>query len=242
MPLSITLLGSGEYLPIMNEIDARLLARAGHHTPRVVCFPTAAGQEGEESVSRWMRMGVEHFTRLGAEVRALPIIDRASASDPQWLEPIATADLVYFSGGDPLYLHRTLVDTPAWDAVQRALSRGAQYAGCSAGAMVTGQQVPNVRALRRELHPAFGLVSAQVIMPHFDKFKVFRPMLVPQVQKELGDGFALGIDEDTALLGAAEVEGEVMGAGTVSVITARAVTVYRAGARVPFPSSGSPRG
>ncbi|GAB4579042.1 MAG: cyanophycinase [Anaerolineales bacterium] len=239
---SITLVGSGEYLPVMNEVDARLLARAGHHPPRVVCFPTAAGQEGEESVNRWMQMGVEHFTRLGAEVQALRIIDRASAFDPQWAAPIAAADLIYFSGGDPLYLYHTLVDTPAWEAVQTALARGAGYAGCSAGAMVMGQQVPNVRSLRRELHPAFGLVAAQVIMPHFDRFKLFRPMMLPQVQRELGEGFALGIDEDTALLNAAEAEGEVMGVGTVSVITARAVTVYRAGQRILFPEGGSPRG
>ena len=65
-------------------------------------------------------MGLEHFTRLGAQVQAARIIDRESASDPRWTEIIAAADLIYFSGGDPLYLHRTLVDTPAWDAVQRA--------------------------------------------------------------------------------------------------------------------------
>lgn len=240
MPLSITLLGSGEYLPVMNNVDARLLARAGTATPRVVCFPTAAGQEGDGSVNRWMQMGVDHFTRLGADVRAVRIIDRDSASDPRWLEPIANADLLYFSGGDPLYLHQTLVDTPAWDAVQKALARGAQYAGCSAGAMIMGQQVPNVRSLRRELYPAFGLVPAQVIMPHFDRFKVFRPMMLPQVQRELGEGYALGIDEDTALLNAAEGEGEVMGTGTVSVITARKVTVYHPGQRVPFPNRAKP--
>ncbi len=238
----ITLVGSGEYLPVMNAVDARLLARAGGGSPRVVCLPTAAGQEGDGSVNRWATMGLEHFTRLGAQVQAARIIDRESASDSRWTEMIAAADLIYFSGGDPLYLHRTLVDTPAWDAVQRALSRGAQYAGCSAGAMILGQQVPNVRALHRELHPAFGLVAAQVVMPHYDRFKLFRPLMVPQVQKVLGDGFALGIDENTALLGAAEPEGEVMGVGTVSVITARAVTVYHPGERVPFPSAGSPRG
>lgn len=241
MPLSITLLGSGEYLPVMDAIDTFLLARAATATPRVVCLPTAAGQEGDESVDRWSRMGVEHFTRLGAQPQAVRILDRSTAADPHWAELIAAADLIYFSGGDPLYLYRTLVDTPAWDAVLHALERGAQVAGCSAGAMIMGQQVPNVRSLRREMFPAFGLVAAQTIMPHYDRFKLFRPMMVPQVQKTLDEGFALGIDENTALLNAAEEEGEVMGAGSVSVITARAITVYPAGARVPFPHTGSLR-
>ena len=43
----IALVGSGEYLSVMNEIDSQLLASVNTNgrTPRVVCMPTAAGQE-----------------------------------------------------------------------------------------------------------------------------------------------------------------------------------------------------
>ena len=66
----IALLGSGEYLPVMNETDSYLLKQtvADGRTPRVVCFPTAAGMEGDESVGRWKSMGEEHFRALGADV------------------------------------------------------------------------------------------------------------------------------------------------------------------------------
>jgi cyanophycinase len=80
----IALLGSGEYLPVMNEVDSYLLANCGANgrKPRVVCLPTAAGDEGPKSVARWSNMGVEHFTKLGAEVQALPVINKESANDP----------------------------------------------------------------------------------------------------------------------------------------------------------------
>ena len=82
----IALVGAGEYLPVMNEVDRHLLASVNTNgrAPRVVCLPTAAGQEGDESVGRWLRMGVEHFQALGTEVTPARIIDRESADDPQW--------------------------------------------------------------------------------------------------------------------------------------------------------------
>jgi len=97
------LVGAGEYLSTMDEIDQRLLAEAGNRPPRVACIPAAAGQEGEASVDRWAEMGVTHFRRLGAEAECARITDLASADDPRWAALIEAADLIYFSGGDPLY-------------------------------------------------------------------------------------------------------------------------------------------
>ena len=60
------LLGSGEYTPAMNEVDRYLLAHspAKNRTPRVVCFPTAAGLEGENSWGGWNNLGIQHFQAL----------------------------------------------------------------------------------------------------------------------------------------------------------------------------------
>ena len=99
----IALVGSGEYLPVMEDVDRYLLESlniTGRH-PRVVCLATAAGKEGEQSVSRWSNMGIQHFNKLGADVQALPIIDRGSADDVQYESVLENADLIYFSGGDP---------------------------------------------------------------------------------------------------------------------------------------------
>ena len=76
----LALVGSGEYLPAMEPIDRELISRL-QESPRVVCLPTAAGKEGPERIAYWLRLGVEHFTRLEAKVEALPVIDRESAND-----------------------------------------------------------------------------------------------------------------------------------------------------------------
>ncbi len=145
----IALVGSGEYLPVMDEIDRQLLAstRSNGRHPTVVCLPTAAGQEGDSSVGRWLRMGEEHFTALGATVHPLPIIDRSTADDPQYVPILEQADLIYFSGGNPRYLLETMQGSQAWRAASNAWERGAVYAGCSAGAMILGRKVPDFRRL-----------------------------------------------------------------------------------------------
>ena len=45
----IALVGAGEYLPIINEVDRHLLesVNTNGRAPRVVCIPTAAGQESK---------------------------------------------------------------------------------------------------------------------------------------------------------------------------------------------------
>ena len=67
----IALVGSGEYLPVMEDIDCYLLEsfNLNGRKPRVVCIPTAAGREGDESVNRWSRMGIQHFQKLARRCR-----------------------------------------------------------------------------------------------------------------------------------------------------------------------------
>ena len=233
----IALLGSGEYLPVMNDVDRYLLGSAASdgRPPQVVCLPTAAGEEGDESVNRWLRMGQEHFEALGARVHPLPIIDRASADDSKYEGIIEGADLIYFSGGNPLYLYETMKGSRAWAAAQRAWERGSVYAGCSAGAMILAKRLPNFRRLGSGTVDGFGTVSADYVMPHFDHAGPFK-FLVNLLRRGMKDGeFMLGIDEDTALVGTMGGEWKVMGVGTVHVITRKSEEVFEAGQIVPMP-------
>lgn len=233
----IALLGSGEYLPVMNDVDRHLLDSvvANGRTPEVVCLPTAAGEEGDDSVNRWLRMGKEHFEALGAKVYPLPIIDRASADDPQYEAIIEGADLIYFSGGNPLYLYETMNGSRAWNAAQTAWARGSVYAGCSAGAMILAKRLPNFRRLGSGTVDGFGLVTADYVMPHFDHAGPFK-FLVNLLRRGMKDGeYMLGIDEDTALVGTMGGEWKVMGVSTVHLITKRDEKVFGAGEVVPVP-------
>lgn len=231
----IALAGSGEYLNGMDEIDRHLLAESGasDRTPIVVCLPTAAGEEGEQTVRRWLKMGEAHFKTLGAEVHALPIIDRESAQDPQYESILEGANLIYLSGGNPVYLYETLTGSRAWEAASRAWARGAAYAGCSAGAMILAQRMPNFRKLGslRGID-GFGIIPAQYVMPHFDHAGPFRA-LIGLLQRELEEGqFMLGIDENTALVGKPAGEWKAMGAGKVHVLTRRTQASFESGATV----------
>jgi cyanophycinase len=226
----IALVGSGEYLPVMEDVDRYLLdsLNLNGRRPRVVCLPTAAGKEGDQSVNRWSIMGVEHFKRLGADVTALKIIDRRSADDEQYESILENADLIYFSGGDPGYLYETMRDTCAWKAAQRAWEWGAVYAGCSAGAMILGHRMPSFRLAGT--HQGFGIVPAEFIMPHFDAIPaIWKPMIMA-LQKQLKDGQRMiGVDEDTALVGTLNGEWKVMGKSNVQVFTRDQKSKYAIG-------------
>jgi cyanophycinase len=238
----IALLGSGEYLPIMSPIDRALLDSLGlkDRQPRVVCLPTAAGREGQGSVNRWSAMGTEHFHNLEADVTALPIVDRASADDSRYESVLESADLIYFSGGDPQHLYETMEGSRAWSAAQKAWGRGAIYAGCSAGAMILAEQMPNFRRAGLGSQNGFGCVPVTFIIPHFDQIPAFFKPMVFAVRRNLKAGqFILGIDENTALVGRLGGTWEVMGVGSVHIITKRSKRLYRVGQQVPLESSGS---
>jgi cyanophycinase-like exopeptidase len=218
----LCLVGAGEYLDAMAPLDRELLALTPaaresrephelhqpqfqqHHrgecaarSPRVVCLPTAAGTEGETVVRRWMEMGVAHFRALGADVEALPIVDRATACDEAMASVIRQADLVYLSGGRPPHLLDSLRGTPTWSAILAVLARGGVLAGCSAGAMILGGWIPNWPALTTR-RAAFGLVPNAIVLPHFDQM-FGRLAGMAQLARPRG-AYLLGVDGMTGLL------------------------------------------
>lgn len=226
----INLVGSGEYLPVMNDVDRYLLdsLRLDGRKPRVACLPTAAGREGDSSVNRWLTMGVQHFQALGAEVTPVRIVDRVSADDPRWEPVLENADLIYFSGGDPGHLYETMKESCAWKAAQRAWERGAIYAGCSAGAMILGKRMPSFRLAGTQ--EGFGVVAATFIVPHFDAIPGIWKPIVFGLQKQLKKGERMiGVDEDTALIGKRGGEWIVKGKSKVHIFTRDGKASYTGG-------------
>ena len=58
----IALVGAGEYLPVMTEIERSLIEG---RAPRYVQLATAAAPEGDRSLARWHQLGAEAAERLG---------------------------------------------------------------------------------------------------------------------------------------------------------------------------------
>jgi len=193
----IALVGSGEYLPVMQETEAWLL----ENRPRkYVQLATAAAPEGDTSVAHWHDLGARAADRLGVEQVVIDVRDRDDANDPKWVELISGAGLIYLSGGNPSYLAETLRDTKVWAAITNEWNLGASLAGCSAGAMAMCGYVPDFRHPRSGGVSGLGLLPNIRVLPHFDRLSHWMPdfTLKPLVSK---DAETIGVDEDTALIG-----------------------------------------
>lgn len=196
-PGPVALVGSGEYLPVMHDVEASLLAG---RAPRYVQLATAAAPEGQKSLARWHELGRRAAERLGVEQVVVPVVDRVSADDPGLASLVAGAGLVYLSGGNPAFLADTLRGTAVWGAIEHEWRSGAALAGCSAGAMAMGGAVPDVRHPLSGPVDGLGVVPHLSVVPHFDRFG--SRILGAFAGHQLPDGARLvGVDERTALVG-----------------------------------------
>ncbi|MFN8146522.1 MAG: Type 1 glutamine amidotransferase-like domain-containing protein [Candidatus Nanopelagicales bacterium] len=196
----IALVGAGEYLPVMTEIERALI---DGRAPRYVQLATAAAPEGEESLARWHNLGRLQAERLGVEQVVVDVRNRQDAQNEELAALIEGAGLVYLSGGNPAFLADTLRDTRVWEAIVAAHEAGAAVAGCSAGAMALSSWAPRMRDLVHPDQPTgLGLVQNVRVIPHFDKMLGWVPDVLRNALLHKPEGtMLLGIDEDTALVG-----------------------------------------
>jgi cyanophycinase-like exopeptidase len=230
-PGPLALVGSGEYLPVMTEVEGLLI---DGRPPRYVQLPTAAAPEGERSLRRWLDLGAAQAARLGVDQIPVVVRDRAEADSPELARKIAGAGLIYLSGGSPTFLAQTLRGTRVWDAILEAWRSGSALAGCSAGAIALTSWVPAMRAPLRSPDPGLGLLPALRVLPHFDKMIAWVPDLLTRALMRPPEGtVVLGIDEDTALV-------ELTGAGrNWRVYGRQQVWMLADGARRGYPAGAA---
>jgi cyanophycinase len=225
----IALVGSGEYLPVMVDVERALIAG---RPPRYVQLATAAAPEGQRSLDHWHQLGKEQADRLGVEQVVVDVRTRSDADDPTMAAAIEGAGLIYLSGGNPAYLADTLRDSAVWLAIAAAHEAGAALAGCSAGAMALSSWAPRVRDLRRPQPSGLGLLPHIRVIPHFDKMLSWVPDMLRNALLDLPEGTTLlGIDEETALVGG-PVEWEVQGRQSVWSLGSGARHEHPAGAHL----------
>ena len=174
---ALALVGSGEYLPVMEPLEGALLNRAINRgkANHFVQLATAAGQEGPKSLTYWESMGAAAADRLEAKQVFLPVFNREDAMNEAYADHIENAGLIYLSGGDPSYLAKSLIDTPVWRAIEKNWRAGSSLAGCSAGAMALAKDVPHCMKLRSEGDPGLDLLSNIRVIPHYNKFFGWSP-------------------------------------------------------------------
>jgi cyanophycinase len=233
-PGPLALVGSGEYLPVMADVERMLL---DGRPPRYVQLPTAAAPEGERSLQRWLDLGAAQAALLGVEQVPVLVRDRNEADAPALAALIDGAGLIYMSGGNPAFLAQTLRGTRVWDAIVRSWQAGSALAGCSAGAIALTGWVPGIRTVLPEPDPGLAILPSMRVLPHFDRMLAWVPdLLTRAVQGISPDTLVVGIDEETAIV---DMTGEatnwrVFGRQQAWLIRGDGQrTGYPAGARLP---------
>lgn len=199
VPGVLALVGSGEYLPQMSDIEASLLVG---RPPRYVQLATAAVPDGPVVVEKWHRLGAAQAQRLGVEAVIVPVSNRDDANNAEFASRIAGAGLIYLSGGNPGFLADTLRDTLVWESIEESWREGSSLAGCSAGAMALTSWIPSLRHPLQGGTDGLGLLSHIRVIPHFDAFAARIPDLMTRFLLPHESSMVLiGIDEDTAIVG-----------------------------------------
>ena len=230
-PGPVALVGSGEYLPVMETTERALLAG---RAPRYVQLATAAAPEGQESLARWHALGKAAAQRLGVQQVVVPVVDRVSADDPALASLVEGAGLVYLSGGNPLFLAATLRGTLVWQAIHDAWQTGAALAGCSAGAMAFGATVKGLRKPFRGAEQGLGVTPGLHVIPHFDRLAGRMPDFILNAVTDSAPGVTvIGVDEQTALVGGPD-EWVVQGRQQVWVLSGDGRKSHAAGERLTF--------
>jgi cyanophycinase len=245
--MNLSLIGGEEFADGFEDVHTHLLGRAGGGTSRGVFLVTAAAEDGPNTVAYWRELAVRRLSATGASVTAPPVVDAASAADPDLVREIEEADWIYLGGGKPHVALGILNGTPVLAAILRQTAAGKLLLGASAGAMMMCQQsfvlteaaLAVYQAALRQLQagqvaalpvlPCLNLVPGTICAPHFDR-SYARQMEIGIRSYGLT---VLGIDEQTAMVtdGAAG-QWQVLGRGAVTVVTPDGTrSAYRAGSK-----------
>lgn len=197
----LALVGSGEYLPVMREVEGLLLDHAATRGRgrRYVQLATAAAREGDSTLRRWHDLGAHAARSLDAEQVIVDVRTREDAERQDLAALVKDAGLVYLSGGDPVFLAETLRGTHVGEAILEEWRAGASLAGCSAGAMALCGFLPDIRRLRTHGVPGLGAAEHLRVLPHFDRWAGRLPDIA--LRPFMGEQVLVGIDEDTAIVG-----------------------------------------
>ena len=200
-PGLLALVGSGEYLPVMQEFETELLhsAISRGKSNTFVQIPTASSHEGDDRRAFWRRRGQEQADRIGCNALHLPIYEREDAFNPEYVAAVQNAGLIYFSGGDPHRISDVFKGSPLWSAIVQEWETGTSLAGCSAGAMAFGGTIMGIH--KSSHSEGLNLLPKIEVIPHYDKMLGWLPDRVASFIARVGaDTTLIGIDENTALV------------------------------------------
>jgi cyanophycinase len=218
---TLALVGGGEWRDGTADLDATLLETSGGK--EVLVLPTASAYEHPDRVGEHAR---DHFARLGAKVRTLPVLHRTEAEDDDVSEAVRDARFLYVADGSPMHLRSVLKGSALFAALLAAYRSGAVLAASGAGATVLCDPMVDPRGGAYTV--GLGVVEGLAIFPYHgtaaDHLRERSLDLLP------AGAVLVGVDEETALLREPGARWSVAGAGAVTIYRDGATTEVRAGA------------
>jgi len=220
----LLLQGGGEFNGQMRTSDLYALSLCGGLDARIAIIPAAAAPDNNHHNAG--QTGERWFRGLGAtDVRVVPLINRNSAEDQVIAAELEASRLIYMLGGFPGYLAQTLIKSTAWQAMKRALVRGAVVAGTSAGAMVMCAHLWDPAS--QQIVDGLGWIPDSCVLPHHDTYgKYWAPRLLELLPKAT----LIGIDEQTGAISAVDQNHwTVYGRGQATIYKEGCQTAYTEG-------------
>ena len=206
------------------EHDPRILKRfvrlCGGREADIVVIPTASRLD--DTGARYEQI----FTEFGAaRATALNFATRADGEREDWLERIARATGVFFTGGNQLRLSTILGGTRAAKMIRQTNAAGVTVGGTSAGASILsehmiafGTEGGSPRADSVRLAPGLGLTNRFIIDQHFRQRDRLGRLVTALAYNPFSVG--IGLDEDTAAFIGPDNTLDVEGSGAVTVVDA----------------------
>ena len=260
----IAFLGSGETSLAGGRIF-ETLARLIPDPLRIAILETPAGFELNASlvagrVSEFLR------TRLGNYKPTIDLIPARkkgtafSPDNPDVLQPLLQANLIFMGPGSPSYVARQLKDTLAWDIIRARHRQGATLAFASAATISVGEWVLPVYEIYKvgeDVHVKDGLgffsdFGASVsFIPHWnnaeggvdlDTSRCFVGMERFEQWRKLtpAENIVLGLDEHSGIIIDFEKAiCDVHGVSSVTVMKASGTEMYPSGASFPLSELGN---
>ncbi len=193
------------------------LPEDGSRTVEII--PTASSTPQETALQY-----VESFKRIGAEnVGVMDVEERNEANNPENVQRVIDADVVFFTGGDQLRITNLLGGSQILNALLGHYQRGGVIAGTSAGAVAMGQSMiyegEEKLAMRKgtvQMTAGMGFIRNAILDSHFTQRGRFKRLL--EVITGHPGMIGLGLDEDSGVIVRHGVHLEAIGSGVVVVI------------------------
>jgi cyanophycinase len=216
-------IGGAEEKENSPEILERFVQLCGGKNAQIAVIATASRLE--DTGVRYEKI----FDGLGAgKVTAIAFDTRRDCEEPGRLKQLASADGIFFTGGNQLRLSTVIGGTSVAKEIRRLNAVGVHVAGTSAGAafisehmIAFGAEGSSPKAGQARLAPGLGLTNRFIIDQHFRQRDRLGRLLSALAYNPFAIG--LGLDEDTAAFIGPDNNIEVEGSGGITIVDASGI-------------------